>query len=183
MKPITLLTTVLLMLAFNAAQAAEFVTLSQQHTSEALIVTPEFKLVLSDEIEEAINSGIVITFVIQARLMDEVNWWFDRSISSKLQTFKLRYFSLSRQYELNNISQKSIQTFVTLDLLLDHLSTKTEFQFELSTNTDYIETRLFLDKQALPSTMQLPIVFDPDWNINSDWQKTEIESLKVTNNP
>lgn len=172
-----------LVLAFTTVTATELITIQQLHTAEELLVTPQFKLELSEEIEEAINSGIIITFVFQAKLMDEVSWWFDRSVSSKIQTFKLRYFSLSRQYELNNISNKNIQTFVTLDLLLNHLGTKTQFSFSPSSTADYIETRLFLDKQALPSTMQLPIVFDPDWNINSDWQKAELTASIATDKP
>ncbi len=168
---------------FTLVEAAELIDIKQQYTVGELLVTPEFKVELSDEIEEAINSGIVITFVVQVKLMDEVSWWLDSEISSKIQTFKLRYFSLSRQYELNNISQKSIQTFVTLDLLLNHLSTKTQFNFTKSNAADYLETRIFLDKQALPSTMQLPIVFDPDWNINSDWQKAKVKSPSAVGTP
>jgi len=163
-----------LMISFSTIEAAELVSIKQQYIADELLITPEFKLAFSEEIKEAINSGIVITFVVQANLMSRVSWWFDRTSSSKIQTFKLRYFSLSRQYELNNISQNNIQTFVTLDLLLNHLSTKTQFNFQSPISADYVETRLFLDKQALPSTMQLPIVFDQDWNINSDWQSADL---------
>ncbi len=165
------------------AFAIELINIKQHVTGQELVITPEFDLKLTDEIKEALNSGIVITFVAQAKLMEEVDWWFDGAINSKIQTFKLRYFSLSRQFQLNNISQKQIQTFVTLDLLLKDLSTKTEFIFPVSTGADYIQTRLFLDKQALPSTMQLPIVFDQDWNINSNWQKAQINVSKVAETP
>ena len=182
MKTKLLLWTTLLLLCFGLG-AAELVSVKQQYSDEELIITPQFKLQLSEEIKEAINSGIVITFVIQVQMMKEVSWWYDSTISRKLQTFKLRYFSLSRQYQLNNISQKSIQTFVTLELLLNHLSGKTQFNFQKSNSADYIETKLFLDKQALPSTMQLPIVFDQDWNINSGWQQAKVMAAESAETP
>ena len=161
------------------AMSAELTGTDQQLFGNELIIKPQFKLSVSKKIEEAINNGIVITFVVQAKLMQNQDWWFDSPISSKIQTFKLRYFTLSRQYQLNNISLNIKQNFASLDQLLQFLATQTEFGFTDFTPNHYLETRIFLDKQALPSTMQLPIVFDQDWNINSDWEVVKINPQNI----
>ena len=153
-----------------ATHASEYQGVQVQWTDPELIITPQFDIQLSDKVTEAIQSGIVITFVIQVQLKQSVDWWLDRQINHKVQTFQVRYFSLSSQYQLHNRNANSKQSFVNLNGLLDHLGRATTFTFPAEPTADYLQTRLFLDKQALPSIMQLPNVFDPDWNLNSDWQ-------------
>jgi hypothetical protein len=142
-----------------------------------LIINPQYDLAVSAKVEEAINNGIVITFVMQAKLFRQVDWWFDSEISSKINTFQVRYFSLSRQYQLTHRGRDDKQSFVTLEQLLNHLATQSQFRFTGFAEATHVETRLFLDKQALPSTMQLPTVFDQDWNINSDWQSIALDAI------
>jgi hypothetical protein len=165
---------VLLITVSGVSNSAKLIEANQQIINQKLFFKPKFELDVSEKIAEAINSGIAVTFVVQASLFEDVNWWVDKKISSKIQTFKLHYYSMSRQYQLNNISNDNRQNYASLEQLLEQLSTETEFIFDLDQSSDYIETRIFLDKQALPSTMQLPTVFDQDWNINSDWQQVPI---------
>ncbi|MFC3194758.1 DUF4390 domain-containing protein [Marinicella sediminis] len=146
----------------------------QQRTQTELLINPRFDLEISDKIKEAINNGIVITFVMQAKLFKQVDWWFDDEISSKINTYQVRYFSLSRQYQLTHRGSDEKQSFVTLEQLLEHMSLQSQFRFTAFKQATHVETRFFLDKQALPSTMQLPTVFDQDWNLNSDWQRTAL---------
>ncbi len=173
-KKLGVLLVILCMYGFSTF-AAKLVDSDQQLIKQQLIFKPKFELNLSEKITEAINNGIAVTFVVQAKLNQSVDWWFNNTISSKLHTYKLHYYSMSRQYQLHNVSLDNRQNFISLDLLIKQLSEETEFVFDLEQGGDYIETRIFLDKQALPSTMQLPTVFDQDWNINSDWQKVTIE--------
>lgn len=146
----------------------------QRYQDDTLIINPQFELVISEKVREAINNGIVITFVIQAKLFKQVDWWFDQEMGNKINTYQLRYFSLSRQYQLIHRGSAEKLSFVTLEQLLDHMSSRSEFRFQEFSEATHSETRLFLDKQALPSTMQLPTVFDQDWNINSGWQSVPV---------
>lgn len=159
-------------------QAIEMLSLKQQIDDQKLQVTPHFQVGLTQKVIEAIDNGIVITFVYQAQLYQNKDWWFDAKIESKLQTFEVRYFSLLRQYQLLQIHSKTELKFNTLDDLLAHLGQQTTFEFKANPLVDYIETRIFLDKQALPSIMQLPNVFDADWNLNSDWQQIKISATE-----
>lgn len=162
--------------------AAEFKGVEAQWTGQELIITPQFDIQLSDKVREAIQSGIVITFVMQVQLKQSVDWWFDRQINHKVQTFQVRYFFLTSQYQLYNRNANTEQSFANLNGLLDHLGHATTFTFPADPAVDYLETRLFLDKQALPSIMQLPNVFDPDWNLNSDWQTHQLTAPMAEDN-
>ena len=57
------------------------------------------------------------------------------------------------------------------------MSQQTSFKFKINDQADYLQSRIFLDKQALPSIMQLPNVFDADWNLNSGWQQVALTPL------
>ena len=172
-----------LLISFGLAADATHQSTGHEYRDNELLINPQFDLVISDKVREAINNGIVITFVMQAKLFKQVNWWFDSEISSKTHTYQLRYFSLSRQYQLIHRGSDDKQSFVTLEQLLDHISTRSQFRFNQFTDATYSETRLFLDKQALPSTMQLPTVFDQDWNINSGWQRVALEPQTSEQSP
>ncbi len=164
---------VFLWFTFNLG-ATEFKGVKQVLVGNELQVKPQFDVQISQKVHDAIESGIVITFVVQAKINQSIDWWFDTNVSSKILTFEVRYFSLSNQYQLHNKILKTKQSFVDLDQLLQHLGHETSFVFPADHAGDYLMTRIFLDKQALPSIMQLPNVFDADWNLNSDWQATDL---------
>ncbi len=161
-------------------KAVELLSLEQKVDAQNLLVTPQFELQVSKKVSNAIDNGIVITFVYQAKLFETIDWWFDTVIESKIQTFEVRFFSLGSQYQLHHISSKNKFSFVTLEELLQHMSQQTTFKFQLDEQANYLKTRIFLDKQALPSIMQLPNVFDPDWNLNSDWQQVTLSRTQET---
>ncbi len=156
----------------SSLHATDYNGVKQQLVGNEIQVKPQFEIQVSQKVRDAIESGIVITFVVQAKINQSVEWWFDTTMSSRIFTFEVRYFSLSSKYQLHNKNLKSKQSFVSLDQLLQHLGSETTFTFPADISGDYLLTRIFLDKQALPSIMQLPNVFDADWNLNSDWQAT-----------
>lgn len=169
------LTVVFILCCFSKpSQALELLDFNHQIIGQELLVTPQFEIAVSQKVIDAIDNGIVITFVFQAKTYQSKDWWFDEIIESKLQTFKVRYFSLFNEYQLHQVKDKEDLSFVTLNQLLQQLGQKTTFTFNAKRTVDYLETRIFLDKQALPSIMQLPNVFDADWNFNSDWQQVPL---------
>ncbi|MCX7552878.1 DUF4390 domain-containing protein [Marinicella sp. S1101] len=173
-KILTSVVLAMLLTWLHNSQAANIIRAEQSIQGQQLIIKPIYQLPISDKVVEAIDNGIVITFVMQVKLYQGIDWWFDTVISAGIKTFQVRYFSLGGLYQLHNIKTDEKLSFVSLDELLNHLGQEINFQFQLSPSVDYFETRIFLDKQALPSIMQLPNVFDQDWNFNSDWQRFDL---------
>lgn len=173
-KILTPVLMVFLLTGIHHSQAANILRAEQSIQDQQLTIKPIYQMPISEKVVEAIDNGIVITFVIQVKLYQGIDWWFDTEISAGIKTFQVRYFSLGGLYQLHNIKTDEKLSFVSLDELLNHLGQETNFQFQLSPSVDYFETRIFLDKQALPSIMQLPNVFDQDWNFNSDWQRFDL---------
>lgn len=180
--------TLLLFLAFQNLFASEvnIYKINQWKSDQGIVVSPQFRVSADKPIEEAINNGIIITLIIKTKAVEKIAWWFDKTLKSQKQTYEVRYFSLSGQYQLKNLDNNSQNSFVTLNELWRYLSKKSNFIFNLEGDSiDYFAARFMLDTGALPSTMQLPVLFDTAWDINSDWfiQNYDVENTSTTKPP
>lgn len=156
---------ILIGLAQAQSIATKDITVLQQ--DDYWQITPHYEMALSDAIVEAIRNGIEITFVSEMRLIAEKNWWPDHTLQKLSQRFEVHYFSLSNQYQLNHLDSGDKTSYMTLEGLLEQLTQKTTFNFNRSSDANAVEARFYLDQRALPSTMQLPILFDPEWSLQS----------------
>lgn len=164
----------MLLLFTVTLDAARLIDAKQEIIGEIHTFNPQFTLPISEKVIEAIDNGIVITFVMQTNLFQAIDWWFDKRLESKINTYQVRFFSIISLYQLHIIRTDEKLSFVSLDDLLSYLEKEVVFEFKQNNFASYFETRIFLDKQALPSIMQLPNVFDQNWNFNSDWQMVPV---------
>ncbi len=130
-------------------------------------VTPRYDIRLSEAMIEAIHNGIELTFVSEVRLIAEKNWWPDQTLQQVEKRFEIHYFSLSSQYQLQALNSTKPAAFMTLDALLQQLAQKTSFNLDHDSRATTVEGRFYLDQRALPSTMQLPILLDPQWSLRA----------------
>ncbi|WP_154222536.1 DUF4390 domain-containing protein [Marinicella rhabdoformis] len=150
-----------------------------------LTVNPHYNITASEVINEAINSGIVLSLIAKLHSRQSRDYWFDNTISKHQQTFEVRYFSLSGQYQLHNTDNDERNSFVSLADLWRHIERRTEFKLplNLAQETDYFSTRLRLDAGALPSAMQLPVLLSNDWRFKSDWFESPLDKPKSAQRP
>ena len=141
-----------------------------------LTVNPQYSISTSEVIDEAINSGIVLSLIVKLHSHKTKDFWFDNTLDKQQQTLEIRYFSLSGQYQLHNIENDERNSFVSLSDLWQHIERRTTFKLPLSLaqEADYFSTRLRLDAGALPSAMQLPVLLSSDWRFKSDWFESQI---------
>jgi len=130
-------------------------------------ITPDYDIELSEAMIEAIHNGIEITFVSEVRLIAEKNWWPDQTLARQVKRFEIHYFSLSSPYQLKQLGESKPASFMTLDSLLEQLTQKINFDLQKQAQATAVEGLFYLDQRALPSTMQLPILFDPQWTLEA----------------
>lgn len=156
-----------LWLNFAGAQSIELENITIKSLNNQWHVTPHYRIELSEAIVEAIRNGIEVTFVSEVRLIAEKNWWPDQILTRTEKRFEIHYFSLSNQYQLKQLDVAKPTAFMTLDGLLQQLTQKTRFDLKKHPEASAVEGRFYLDHRALPSTMQLPVLFDPQWSIEA----------------
>ena len=134
-------------------------------------VNADFDIKLNSTLEEALERGVVLFFVVESRLWRPRWWWFNEAIASVQETRKLSYNSLTRQYRLSTGNQ--YQNFNSLDdaeTALAQLRNQTlaEPNALNKENRYRASVRLWLDVTQLPKPFQVKAVTATDWKLDSN---------------
>ncbi len=162
----------LLILVYSqaAASSLEVAALKVESGPNGPLIRPQFTIQAEAPVSEAINNGINLVMTLKSRAYQRVDWWFDRPVAKENLNLEIQYFSLSGQYVLRNPQQANQQSFVSLDELWQHLSQDLRIEFsEINGRVDYVQVRFRVDIGALPSSMQLPVLFDSAWDMDTGW--------------
>jgi hypothetical protein len=84
------------------------------------------------------------------------------------------YHALSRQYLLTNLNTRNVNTFNSLDLLLESLGTVRDFPLIdaglLQADKDYlIRMRVYFDYDQLPIPLRMRAYSSSAWRPDSGW--------------
>jgi len=137
-------------------------------------VNAQFDVELTRPLEEALNNGVALYFVVEFELVRPRWYWFDeRSVASRLQ-YRLTYHALSRQYRLWTGTLH--QPFATLPEALRVLGLVRSWQVlereRVSNGSTYqAAVRMQLDTAQLPKPFQLTAITNRDWTLSSEWRR------------
>jgi len=141
-------------------------------------VEAEFDIRFNPGLEEAVNRGVALYFVVEFSLSKPRWYWFDEKPVQLSQTYKITYTPLLRQYRLS--SGSAYQNFTRLDDLLRALSrlrgwTIAEKNALRKPGEYEAAIRMRLDTTQLPKPFQLNAVASRDWNLASDWYRWTVQ--------
>ena len=91
---------VLLAAALAAPAAAQTLHVAPLPRDGQLLVSFKLGQALTDEIREAIHSGLTVSFVYKVDLRRSSPVWFDRTIGSAVVTATVRFDNLTRRYHV-----------------------------------------------------------------------------------
>jgi hypothetical protein len=146
-----------------------------KHNGESFTVTPHLNFDTSLQIKEAIDNGVKIHIIAKTQLFELNDWWFDTITQNKKVTLEVSYFTLSKLYVVKNLSsgkQLSFNSYQQLWSGFEKLMA-VELISEATDNT-WLKMRVMFDKRALPTVMQLPTLFDSDWDIDTEWHQQKV---------
>jgi len=135
---------------------------------QSLDIQLQQDLELSQQAREALEHGVTLTIRLDLELRDD-----DHMITTRHDTrrFQLRYLPLSERYQFAQEETGASQAFsrlrhmlASLDDLSVHLATG-----PLPPGSYELRTRISLDESRLPTPMQLPAWFSPQWRHDSEW--------------
>lgn len=147
-------------------ERAELMTGEDSHHINA-----DFSINLSREIEDAINKGVALSFLVEFVLMEPHKYWFDQEAASASLSLRLSYHALSRQYLLNIGNRQS--TFSTLQETIEELSklrswTAIDKSVIKKDVPYYAMLRMRLDQSKLPKPLQVSAIGSENWNLISE---------------
>jgi hypothetical protein len=137
----------------------------------------EFDIQFSPRLEEAVNRGVPLYFVVEFELLRPRWYWFDEKPVQFSQTYKISYTPLLRQYRLSvgNV----YQNFTRFEEVTRVLSRLRGFQVADRNTvkkdiTYQAGIRMRLDTAQLPKPFQLNAIASRDWTLASDWHRWSI---------
>lgn len=174
-----------LLLIGSAALAADRIAVSQAQLSlaaadggePAVLLDADFDFTLPPALEDAVQRGIALYFVIEFELYRSRWYWFDRQLAQRSLGYRLTYSALTRQYRLARGTLA-----LPFDTLEEALAAMRRVRgwpvLERATlrpdATYHAQVRMRLDTSQLPRPFQINALTDRDWTLASDWRSVEV---------
>jgi hypothetical protein len=167
----------LLMASVSPAYAAEGISVTSatlEAVDDGWQLDAEFDIQFNPRLEEAVNRGVPLYFVLEFELSRPRWWWFDEKPVQFSQTYKISYTPLLRQYRLavGNVYQ-NFTRFDEVTRVLSRLRgvTIAEHGVFKKDVTYQAGIRMRLDTAQLPKPFQINAIASRDWTLASDWHR------------
>lgn len=173
------LTAAALMAALPVARGSEGfevvrATLAPSADGEALVLSADLSIALPPTLEDAVNKGVTLYFLVEFELRRRRWYWWDDRAAVAAQTHRLSYHALTRQYRLllNGVPM----AFGTLAEALEAMALLRGWRVtpaeRVRAETDYEGwLRVRLDTSQLPKPFQIPGIAGRDWSPQSEWKR------------
>lgn len=166
-----------LTLALAGAARAQGIDVRQftlEPAEESYVVNASFEFLLTPRLEEALNNGVSLAFLVDFELIRPRWYWLDEKVAAERLAVRITFNPLLRQYR---VSTGNLQ--IHFSSLADALNTVTRLRawpvFErdrVRSDTAYVASlRMRLDTTQLPKAFQLSALTDRDLALSSDWKR------------
>jgi hypothetical protein len=134
----------------------------------------EFGFTLNPTLDEALQKGVPLYFLLEFELVRPRWYWFDEKVLTATTQYRVSYNALTRQYRA--ASGLLGQTFESVDELERFLSRVTSREVarrdQLTKGVPYeAAVRLRLDVNQLPKPFQVSALASREWTLQSDWYR------------
>lgn len=141
---------------------------------EGYALTAEFDLAINATLEEALEKGLPLYFVLEFELVRPRWYWLDEKAISSATTYRVTWDALTRNYKVSSGLLR--QTFNTLEEVQRFLS---RVNGRLVARRDQLvpgvryeaAVRLLLDGNQLPKPFQVSALTSREWSLQSDWYR------------
>ena len=136
-----------------------------------------FDVQFNPRLEEAVNRGVPLYFVVEFELSRPRWYWFDDKPVQLSQTYRISYTPLLRQYRLTvgtvyqNFTRFEEVTRVLSRLRGWHVADRGALKKD---QVYQASVRMRLDTAQLPKPFQLNAIASRDWTLASDWHRWTI---------
>lgn len=166
--------------AIPVAHAADGITVnssSLELTDDGWQLNSEFNITFSPRLEEAVNRGVPLYFVVEFELARPRWYWFDEKPIQLTQTYKISYTPLLRQYRISvgNASQNFTRFDEVTRVLSRVRGLPVAAKGSLANGVAYeAGVRMRLDTAQLPKPFQFDAISSRDWSLASDWYRWSV---------
>ena len=162
------------------AEKIDITHIALEGNDDGYALNADFDIELGPRLEDAINKGVPLYFLVEFELTRSRWYWFDEKPASRQLTLRLSYHALTRQYRVS--SGAFYQSYSNLPDALRALSRVRAWQVlvrkEIDAGTDYqAALRMRLDVMQLPKPFQVNALTSRDWTLTSDWRRWPLKFM------
>ncbi len=169
-------------LAFAAGSSINIKSAELESQDDYYGLNADVDMSFDKEIEEAINKGVPLNFLIEFQIVSPRKYWFDDEIVTITQSVSLSYHALSRQYLVNRGAHQ--QSYDSLSEAVHELVGLDEWKVvekSMLEKSEVYKAALLirLDQTKLPKAIQVDTIASEKWNISSqkfEWTLKESSS-------
>ena len=141
---------------------------------DGYFLNADFELSLNPTLEEALQKGVPLYFVLEFELTRPRWYWLDEKVAATSTQYRVTYNALTRQYRVS--IGLLAQGFATLEEVEHFLSRVTSREIaqrdQLVKGTRYdAAVRLRLDVNQLPKPFQVSALASREWTLQSEWYR------------
>jgi hypothetical protein len=141
---------------------------------DGYFLNADFELSLNPTLEEALQKGVPLYFVLEFELTRPRWYWLDEKVAATSTQYRVTYNALTRQYRVS--IGLLAQGFATLEEVEHFLSRVTSREVarrdQLAKGTRYdAAVRLRLDVNQLPKPFQVSALASREWTLQSEWYR------------
>ena len=171
-------------LAF-ASNSIQIKTAELNAHEEFYSLAADVEMRLDNDIEEAVNKGVPLNFVVEFQIVSPRQYWFDDEVVTATQNITLSYHALTRQYLVNR--GKHQQSFESLGEALRDLASLNDWKVvdkALLVKGEVYNAALLirLDQSKLPKAIQVDAIGSEKWNVSSEkfvWALKELNGKEL----
>jgi hypothetical protein len=167
-----------LVLSFSLAAAVRAQIIEVQHfalepSSGGYALNADIECDLTARLEEALNNGVALFFLLEFELTRPRWYWFDEKVANERLELRLSFNSLLRQYQVSTGS-----LHLNFSRLADAMGVLTRVRRWQVLDRDVVQpdtayvaaVRMRLDTTQLPKPFQLSAFTDREWTLASAWK-------------
>jgi hypothetical protein len=139
-----------------------------------LLLNAEFDLTLNATLEEALEKGIPLYFILEFELSRSRWYWFDEKVAQTAITSRVSYNALTRQYRVGSgLLALTFNGLEEVERYLSRVNSRPVAQASaLAKGVRYdAALRLRLDVNQLPKPFQVNALASREWTLASDWYR------------
>lgn len=139
---------------------------------DAYFLRADFDVDFNKSLEEALEKGINLNFLVDLEITRPRWYWVDETIISARQNIRISYHALTRQYHVtSNNNSLSFNTLAEAKDELKHIAEWKVFERNvIKPGVSYqAALRMKLDIKQLPKPLQVEALGTKEWDLASEW--------------
>ena len=138
------------------------------------VLTAQFDVSINPTLEEALQNGISLYFVLEFELGRARWYWLDEKVAQLTVQYRLTYSPLTRQYRLTTgLLGQQFESLEEVQRVLSRVAARPVVRKDaLVPGARYdAAVRLRLDVAQLPKPFQINALASRDWSLQSEWHR------------